>query len=430
MRFGNNFASLLSLQSRSAGSGPPNLCAKTVNNTPRVAFFPDSFLEVNGVAMTSKRLIGYAKRRGHPFLCVHAGFKTEQTSDESISYLSLARSPLAFPMDEDLKYDPFFQRHVGRVEKALDEFKPDLIHITGLNDVSIVGAYISWKRQIPMIGSWHTNLHEFAARRLTRMLRFLPSSTLESLTGFAERKIMDGAILYYKMPKVVMSPNQELVDILAKGTKRDSRLMSRGVDTELFGPSKRTATDGIFRFGFVGRLRAEKNVRLLAELEKALLAQGRTNFRFLIVGDGNEREWLEKNMTCADLTGFLDGEQLSEAYANMDVFVFPSETDAFGNVAQEANASGVPAIVTNQGGPKFIVKEGITGFIASGFDDFLRYSTLLMDDPERLSEMKKASREQAMSSSWDAVFDSVYSAYRETVAIGERQKEARKLKVA
>jgi phosphatidylinositol alpha 1,6-mannosyltransferase len=393
-----------------------------VKEIPRVAFFPDSFLEVNGVAMTSKRLIEYAKRRGYPYLCIHAGKKTEAKTDESVKYLCLKRSSVSFPMDEDLKYDPLFQRHTNRVLRELVDFKPDVIHITGLNDVSIVGAYLSWKLRIPMVGSWHTNLHEFAARRLMRMFRFLPEKTLNSMTGFAERKIMDGAVLYYKMPRVILSPNQELVELLGKGTKRASRLMTRGVDTDKFSPEKRTVKDDTFRFGFVGRLRAEKNVRLMADLEKKLLENGKTNFKFLIVGEGNEREWLEKNMLQAEFTGFLDGEKLSEAYANMDVFIFPSETDAFGNVAQEANASGVPAIVTNQGGPKFIIKHNESGFIAENFDDFVKYSLRLMDDAETLAAMKRKSRVAAMSSSWDSVFEAVYAAYREAIEIAERQK--------
>jgi phosphatidylinositol alpha 1,6-mannosyltransferase len=393
-----------------------------VKNIPRAAFFPDSFLEVNGVAMTSKRLIDYAKRRGYPYLCIHAGKKTETIEDESIKYLSLKRSAVSLPMDEDLRYDPLFQRHTNRVLRALVNFQPDVIHITGLNDVSIVGAYLAWKLQIPLVASWHTNLHEFAARRLMRMFRFLPQKTLNSMTGFAERKIMDGAVLYYKMPKVVLSPNQELVDLLGKGTKRVSRLMTRGVDTDKFSPEKRTVNDGIFRFGFVGRLRAEKNVRLMADLEKKLIEKGRTNFKFVIVGEGNEREWLEKNMSRAEFTGFLDGEKLSEAYANMDVFIFPSETDAFGNVAQEANASGVPAIVTNQGGPKFIIKHKESGFIAENFDEFVKYSLELMDKPEKLATMKQHSRANAMSSSWDAVFEAVYDAYREAIEIAEKAK--------
>jgi glycosyltransferase involved in cell wall biosynthesis len=396
-----------------------------VKKIPRVAFFPDSLLEVNGVAMTSQRLIEYAKRHGYPYLCIHAGKKTEATTDDSIKYLSLKRSAVSIPMDEDLKYDPLFQRHTNRVIRELMEFQPDVMHITGLNDVSIIGAYLAWKLKIPLVGSWHTNLHEFAARRLTRMFRFLPKKTLDSLTGFAERKIMDGAVLYYKMPKVLLSPNQELVELLAKGTKRTSRLMTRGVDTDKFSPEKRTVQDDVFRFGFVGRLRAEKNVRLLADLEKKLLEKGKTNFKFVIVGEGNEREWLEKNMTTAQLTGFLDGGKLSEAYANMDVFVFPSETDTFGNVAQEANASGVPAIVTDQGGPKFIIKHNETGFIAENFDDFVKYSLELMDNAEKLATMKQSARASAMSSSWDAVFESVYDAYREAIALSAKPKETK-----
>jgi glycosyltransferase involved in cell wall biosynthesis len=394
-----------------------------VNKDLRVAFFPDSFLEVNGVAMTSKRLIGYAGKHGYPFLCVHAGKKTERAEDGSITYLSLKRSPFAVPVDEDLKYDPFFQRHTNRVLREILNFRPDVIHITGLNDVSIIGAYLAWKLKLPLVGSWHTNLHEFAARRLARMFRFLPQKALDSFTGFAERKILGGTILYYKMPKVVLSPNRELVEILRKGTGRSSRLMTRGVDTDKFSPEKRTVKDGIFRFGFVGRLRAEKNVRLLADLEKELLKKGKTNFKFLIIGEGNEREWLEKNLKNAEFTGFLDGEQLSEGYANMDVFVFPSETDAFGNVAQEANASGVPAIVTNQGGPKFIVRHNENGFIAEDKEDFIKFSIRLMEDPEKLSKMKKAAREFALSRSWDSVFEGVYKAYEEAIEIARKQNE-------
>lgn len=397
----------------------------------RVAFFPDSFLEVNGVSMTSKRLIGYARKNGYPFLCVHAGKKTEVTTDATTTYLSLKRSPLSFSLDEDLAYDPFFARHTNRVLRELVRFKPDVIHITGLNDVSNVGSYLAWKLQLPLLGSWHTNLHEFAASRLTRMFRFLPRSTVTKLTSFTERQIMAGAVFFYKMPKVVLSPNQELVDLLGKGTGRVSRLMSRGVDTEKFSPEKRTVDDGILRFGFVGRLRAEKNVRMLVDLEKELIKAGKTNFKFLIVGEGNEREFLEKNMQFGEFTGFLEGEQLSEAYANMDIFVFPSETDAFGNVAQEAIASGVPALVSNQGGPKFIIKHNETGFIAESFEDFVRFSLDLMDHPEKLAAMKQQAREKTMASSWDAVFDSVYEAYAECIQISEekrREAESKKAK--
>ena len=392
-----------------------------VKNPPRIAFFPDSYLEVNGAAMTCRRLVEFAEKHNYPFLCVHAGEKTETSVSGSVTHLSLKRSPLSIPMDKDLKYDPFFNRHLKLVNRALDEFRPDVLHITGLNDVSIIAAWLGHRRQLPLLGSWHTNLHEFASRRLDKMFRFLPNAVRSCITKFAERKIFQGATLYYKIPKVVLAPNQELVNALGKGTNRQAFLMLRGVDAEIFSPVWRTVTDNVFRFGFVGRLRAEKNVRFLAELENKLLATDKTNFKFLIVGEGDEREWLEKNMLTAEFTGFLDGEQLSEAYANMDIFVFPSETDTFGNVIQEANCSGVPAIVTNHGGPKFIVQHGKTGFIAEQSEDFVKFSIEMLENSEKLAKMKNAARKFVIAHSWDAVFEKVYEAYDKTIEIAKAE---------
>lgn len=399
-----------------------------VEDTLRVAYFPDSFLEVNGVAMTSNRLVSYAKKNSLPFVNVHAGPATKVTQEGNFISLSLKRSIASFAMDEGLHYDPFFQRHVGFVRRELEKFRPDVVHITGLNDVSILGAYLAWKMDVALVGSWHTNLHEYAARRLRAKLSFLPNKALWGFTSFLERKILDGAKLYYKMPQRLLAPNQELIEMLESGTGRKASLMIRGVDTELYSPDKRTVTDGVFRFGFVGRLRAEKNVRLLADLEKGLLAAGKTNFRFLIVGEGSERGFLQENMKTADLPGFLEGEELSAAYANMDVFIFPSDTDAFGNVVQEANASAVPCIVTDQGGPKFIVQEGETGFVAKSLDDFVKYSIELIDNPEKLAKMKRQSLDFALTRSWDSVFESVYETYRDArdylAEVRRRQKSS------
>ncbi len=400
----------------------------------RAAYFPDSFLEVNGVAMTSNRLIQFVRKRGYPFLCVHAGEKTEVRQDGNITFVSLKRSPLAIRMDEGLSYDPLFNRHLKLVRTELEKFKPEVFHITGLNDVSIIGAYLSWRMDVPMVGSWHTNLHEYAALRIRRKLGFLPDKITHPPTSFLERRILDGAMLYYRMPQIVLAPNQELIEMLKERTGRQGRLMIRGVDTEKFSPVHRTVKDNILRFGFVGRLRAEKNVRMLAEMEKKLLAAGKKHFKFLIVGEGTEREYLAKNMKTAELPGFLEGKKLSEAYANMDIFIFPSDTDAFGNVVQEANASGSPCIVTNLGGPKFIVQEGKTGYVAKNTDEFVKYSIELMDKPEKLATMKKDSREFALSRSWDSVFENVFNVYIEAkdylAEVRRQQREEKERKQA
>ena len=396
---------------------------ETANQTLRIAYFPDSYEEVNGVATTSRHLTDYVSARGLPFLCVHAGSVTNYSSTGNLSFLSLKRSPLAIRVDETLAFDPIFQIYAGRIRREVEKFRPDVIHITGINDVGIAGAYLGWKMDLPIVGSWHTNLHEYAVRRLRGLLRLLPKETARSIGDFLERQILYGAKQYYRIPQILLAPNAELVEMLAEGTGRVTHLMIRGVDTELFSPEKRTVADDIFRFGYTGRLRAEKNVRMLAEIEKALLASGRNNFRFLVVGEGTEREWLERNLQNGEFTGFLTGEQLSEAYANMDVFLFPSETDTFGNVPQEAMASGAAPIVSNKGGPKFIVEHKRTGFVADSASDFARYAIDLFDNREKLERMRAAALKFARSRSWDSVFDGVYDAYREAY---ERKRDRKK----
>ncbi len=109
----------------------------------------------------------------------------------------------------------------------------------------------------------------------------------------------------------------------------------------------------------------------------------------------------------------LRGVPLAQAYADMDLLVFPSHTDTFGNVVLEALASGVPAVVTPDGGPKYIVRDGETGFVR-GNDGFAGAIAELARDRVRLRTMGEAARAYAMGCSWDAVFERVYAAY-ETV---------------
>lgn len=361
--------------------------------------------------MTCRRLIAYAKERDLPMLCVHAGPETTVRNEGSIRYLSIKRSRLSIPLDHDLKHDPIFLRKFSLIARELEKFNADVFHITGLNDISIAGAILGWKTGKPLIASWHTNLHEFAAQRLKKLLSLAGEELSTRISSSAEELVFKGATQFYRIPKLILAPNQELIDALSKGTGRPARLMSRGVDTEKFSPARRTVNDGILRIGFAGRLRPEKNVELLVDVEKHLIDSGIENFRFLIVGEGSQRSMLEKNLQFADFTGFIDKEDLSEAFANMDVFLFPSETDAFGNVVQEALASGVPSIVTDKGGPKFIIEHGVTGFIASDKGDFLRRLAELVRNPAQLEEMKAASRQAALGRIWEAIFDGVFDAY-------------------
>ena len=388
-----------------------------VASIPRVAFFTDTFTEINGVALTSRQLTGFTQRRGYPFLCVRGADQNRLTHDEMATHLELGRGPLAFDLDKGLRHDPALWRHQNRVAEAIEEFKPDIIHVVSPGDVSEIGVYIAKKMKLPLAISWHTNLHEFGAMRLARSLEWTGdwgiwwNDARRQIAEFSETTILSAMIAFYKLGDVLYAPNDELVEMLRERTGKPVFLMKRGIDTELFSPSKRTVDDGLLRLGYVGRITPEKNIMFLRDLDIALQAAGAPPFRFLIVGDGSEREWLAQNLTAADLPGILRGEALAEAYANMDIFTFPSRTDTFGNVVLEAFASGKPAVVTGAGGPKFIVRDGVTGFVAHEDADFIARTARLLCDAELRARMGAEARIQASAESWDAVFDQVYEGY-------------------
>ena len=362
---------------------------------PRVAYFPDSFHEVNGVAHTSRHFEAFARRRNLPFLCVRAGDRTQAILEEgNVWTLELPRGFLSFALEKDLRFDPAFLRHIPLIGEVLERFKPDLIHITGPSEVGMLGAGLAHYLELPLAASWHTNVHEYAARRSEWFLRLLPKRQSDATGQKIEDLAMAAAARFYSVARVLFAPNPELCALLERTTGRTCHLMPRGVDAELFHPDKRKRDpeDRNHVLGFVGRLSIEKNVALLAEVQEELEAKGHKSFRFLIVGWGAEEGWLRERLPRAEFAGVLKGEELATAYANMDLFVFPSHTDTFGNVVLEALASGVPAIVTPDGGPRTIVRDGETGRIVPD-GEFASAVAGVLGDPVKHAEMRQGARE-------------------------------------
>jgi glycosyltransferase involved in cell wall biosynthesis len=228
-----------------------------------------------------------------------------------------------------------------------------------------------------------------------------------------EKLSMAVLVKFYKMAGVLFAPNPELCTLLERSTGRSCHLTQSGVDAELFHPAKRERNpeDRERILGFVGRLSVEKNVALLVQVQQELERIGLTNFRFLIVGQGVEENWLRERLPRAEFPGVLRGEELSEAYANMDLFVFPSHTDTFGIVVLEAQASGVPAIVSPDGGPPTIVRDGQTGLIVND----AKFATAIagvLADPEKHAQMRLDARSYALNASWDTIFEGVYATYK------------------
>lgn len=381
---------------------------------PRVAFFTDSFHETNGVALTSRQFAAFAKSHFYPFFSVHAGPQTAYWKRCCFETYELANGRFLLKLEHDLAFDLGFRRHYAKVRKALSSFQPDLVHVTGPGHIGMLGALLAHDLKIPLAASWHTNIHEFGSRRLAKVAPWLGSGIIRQ----TENASLALAMRFYSLGKLLFAPNTELVSELGRRTKKPVRMMQRGVDSEMFSPDRRPKGSRPFTIGYAGRLSAEKNVRVLAELDRALRKAGAQNYQFLIAGEGSERPWLQANLPTAILPGLLHGEDLARAYASMDVFAFPSETDTFGNVILEAAASGVPSIVSPFGGPKFLIQPGQSGFVAANLDEWSGAVLHLLQNPKLREQMGMRAREGALARSWTSVFEGVYSDYSELFPSG------------
>lgn len=381
---------------------------------PRVVLFADTYQEINGAANFLRRLVAFAKENDYPFLCVRSGTETKVFDEGSVRFLDLKRGRASVPLDGDLKYDPFLWKNRALVKQTVKEFKPDVIHLTGLNDISQFGFVHAHFMHIPAVATWHTNTHEYAAERLLSLTPWLPEKVQKTVGRIVERTTMFGLMKLYFAAQMQLAPNEDLVDEIRRMTNRPSFLLRRGVDIDSLSPAKRTRLDDDREFviGFVGRLRAEKNVRALAKVDAALQKAGVSNYRFLIVGGGDEKPWLEKNLRYAEFAGEIRGEQVAEAFANMDLFVFPSLTDAFANVVLEAMSSGVPAIAFPVGGPKFLIENNVSGFVSDSELQLADKVVEIVKSPQILRPMREAARRFAEEHSWSAIFQKTYEYYR------------------
>jgi len=334
-------------------------------------------------------------------------------SEGAHTAVEIKRGRPALPIEKDMTFDlslPF--RQYGRLKQILQDFRPDVIHVTGPSDIGILGISLSRQMGVPLVASWHTNLHEYSGRRLEKMLDFLPLPIRQTMGRWAEEISLDMIAWFYRRARVGLAPNPELVESLKHWMRRPCFLMRRGIDTHLFTPERRDRTGGPFVVGYVGRITSEKGVRLLVDIEHRLEIRGVRNYLFRVIGHGGELEWLQANLKQAEFPGVIKGEALAREYANMDLFVFPSRTDTFGNVVLEAFASGVPALVTDACGPKFLIEEGVNGMVRGSDEEFAEAAADIASDPKRIPGMRVEARKYALTQSWDSVFEGVYKAYR------------------
>lgn len=374
----------------------------------RVAILTESFLpKVDGVSKTSYLTVRYLQETGRdvlvfgPDIAVPAVGPSEVVGLPSLSMPTATETRMALPI-------PYIARR-------LEDFQPDLIHLASPALMSVVGMAVGRELNIPVVANYQTDLPGYAVQYGFPLL----SNPIQNWL----RYLHNGC-------HINLVPSTSVADELRGQGYRRLRVWGRGVNLERFNPNHYSQTmrerllagrDPDCMLGiYVGRLATEKHVDLLRKVADI------PGVALTIIGDGHTREELERlfSGTGTHFTGYLYKDELAAAFASADVFFFPGSNETFGQVVQEAMASGLPTIVTAAGGVKDLVQQGKTGLVVShtaeGFADAAR---LLKHNRQLLQAMAANARTAAETRPWSAVMAQLEEYYREAVALNQRFKQ-------
>ncbi|MFQ3648473.1 MAG: glycosyltransferase family 1 protein [Anaerolineae bacterium] len=369
----------------------------------RVAIFTETFLpKTDGIVRVVCLLLDHLKLRG-----IEAVVVAPRIGDihEYNGFPVLTVPAVTFPLYPELKFGP----PTPYTYRDLVAFKPDIAHFIHPVAVGIPGMMMAKLMGIPTLASFHIDI--------ARMADHFGVGFLRGFTDFATRTIFNWAD-YSLAPSKLIQNEMRAIGIHNVG------LWKRGVDARRFNPSfysdemRYRLSDGhpdAPLLLYVGRLSAEKQVSHLRAVLDAI-----PEARLAIVGDGPERHALEEHFAgrSVHFAGYMQGEQLSQAYASADIFTFPSALETFGLVVVEAMAAGLPVVSSRVGGIPDVVEEGVTGFTfeVGDTEGLIAGVRQILATPERLKQMGQQARAFAETQSWEAMMDEVIAHYERLIA--------------
>jgi len=366
----------------------------------KIVYFSETLPPIrDGVSRTLSYLGETLHKENIDFL-----FYSPVIPDKQIPWVHRIRPIVSIPFTFHNTYKmglPYFQD----LYRQLDVYMPDIIHVVSPTILGVYGINYAQRRGIPVVSSYHTHF-----------ISYFPYYGMGSMEGLGWKYLH----WFYNRCSATYAPSPSAAYALRKQGIERVELWQRGIDTTRFSPSFR---NGELRSSigvdaktpillFVARLVKEKDLDDLI-IAARLLDQKRKPFKLVIVGDGPEREYMERELPNAHFTGYLTGRDLSEMYASSDLFIFPSTTETFGNVILEAFASGLPAVTVDKGGVADIVTDGINGFVARGNDpkDFSEKITMLLDNPDFMKRLGYHAKITSADYNWDAINAKLIASY-------------------
>lgn len=374
----------------------PHYAAKTNNSRIsqlHICIITETYSpEVNGVAMTLTRLVtGLLEKKHRVSLIRPKQDKYDRPGCCNSPEVRLVKS-LGIPGYPGLRMGFIAKWRLLQIWK---DDRPDVIYAATEGPLGHRAIAAAESLKIPVISGFHTNFHTYTSHY---HLGLFKSVTVNYLRNFHNRTAL------------TLVPNQNLLEELQAMGIRDVRIFSRGVDCTLFNPQRRCARIrrdwGVDDKGtallYVGRLAHEKNINLAIKTYREMLGQN-NNLKFIIIGDGPLYSELRRKNPDIVFCGIHRGKTLARYYASADVFLFPSETETFGNVTLEAMASGLLVLAYDYAAAKMHINNGINGYTAT-FGDSRAYIeagvNLLTATTETQKNIRICARQRAESIDW------------------------------
>ena len=367
----------------------------------RIALFTETFLpKVDGIVTRLRHTVEHLQRNGDQVLifCPDGGL----TEYKGAKIYGVSGFPL--PLYPELKL-ALPRPSIGT---ALEQFKPDIIHVVNPAILGLAGLFYGKALQVPLIASYHTHLPQYLQHYGLGMLEGLLWELLKSGHNQAELNLCTSTAMV-----------QELT---AHGIERVD-LWQKGVDTEMFQPHlackemRSRLSQGHPESPlllYVGRLGAEKEIDKIKPVLEAI-----PNARLALVGNGPHREALEEHFagTPTYFVGYLEGLELASAFASADAFIFPSRTETLGLVLLEAMAAGCPVVAARSGGIPDIVQDGVNGYLFDPTDEqgaIAATQRLLANQGER-EFLRQNARKEAERWGWAAATRQLKNYYNSVV---------------
>ena len=366
------------------------------------AWFTDTLEDVNGVATTIRKMTAAGAAAGKELVVV-ASRSDLQLSDIPIkNFPPIGEFELPEYELQKLSFPPILQM-LDYVQR--ERFTEIIISTPG--PVGLTALLAAKMLNLQTSGIYHTDFPQYI-RILTE------DSFLESVAwGYMHW-------FYGQLDTVFVNSEEYKQSWIKRGfDPAKLKILPRGLDSQLFHPNRRDpaffekfgASNGEVRLLYVGRVSREKDLDLLADAYRRLRKEG-LPVQLFVVGHGPYAEALAKSLPEAFFTGYLKGTELATAYASADIFVFPSTTDTFGNVILEAQASGLPVVVSDSGGPKELVAHQANGLITKShnLEDFTGAIRTLVTNRALRGRMADSARDSVTDRSWPRAFAKFWAA--------------------